>query len=62
MSTTARTLTYLRRLGFTVHVVERWLSRADVRHDLFGIGDIIGDQALGRQGNARSEAARSAAS
>jgi hypothetical protein len=41
MTPTARTLTYLRRLGFIADVCERWLPHAGVRRDLFGFADII---------------------
>jgi hypothetical protein len=53
MSPTARTLTYLRRLGFTADVCERWLPRANIRKDLFGCIDILaikpGEPVLGVQ-------------
>lgn len=41
-SPTQRTLKHLREQGFPlVEVVERWNSFAKVRHDLFGIIDVI---------------------
>lgn len=40
-SPTARALADLRDLGFTAAVVERWNPYAKVRHDLFGVIDII---------------------
>jgi hypothetical protein len=36
MSPTARTLAYLRRLGYAATVVERWLPRVRRRRDAFG--------------------------
>jgi hypothetical protein len=41
MTPTARTMQYLRRWGYLVDVVERWIPRANVRRDLFGIGDLL---------------------
>lgn len=41
MSPTSLTLRYLRRTGFFAEVCERWIPRANVRRDLFGIGDIL---------------------
>ncbi len=40
-SPTGRTLAYLRRAGYTPAVAERWIPRANVRKDLFGIIDIV---------------------
>jgi len=42
MTPTQRTLAYLKERGITAGVVERWIPRAKVRKDLFGIIDIIG--------------------
>jgi hypothetical protein len=41
MTPTARSLALLRRAGFLADVVERWIPRANVRRDLFGIGDVL---------------------
>jgi hypothetical protein len=41
MTPTARTLTALRRSGYVAEVVERWIPGANIRKDLFGIGDVI---------------------
>lgn len=41
MTPTARTLAYLRRGGFTVDVVERWLPRVGRRKDFLGCIDIL---------------------
>jgi hypothetical protein len=42
MSPTQRTLEYLRLSGYPlVGVVERWIPRALVRQDLFGILDVL---------------------
>jgi hypothetical protein len=41
MTPTARTLTLLRREGFTAGVVERWLPYARMRSDLFGCMDVV---------------------
>jgi hypothetical protein len=41
MTPTARSLAELRRLGYVADVVERWIPRAKVRKDLFGIFDIV---------------------
>jgi hypothetical protein len=38
---TGRSLVYLRRLGFTAAVVERWLPRVQLRQDLFGVADVL---------------------
>jgi hypothetical protein len=40
-SPTARTLTRLRRLGFTADVVERFIAPANIKRDVFGIGDVL---------------------
>jgi hypothetical protein len=48
MSPTARSLHCLRRLGFTVDVVERWLPHACVRRDLFGFADVLAVHARDR--------------
>lgn len=39
-----RSLAYLRELGWTAEIVERWNPHAKVRHDLFGFGDILAIQ------------------
>jgi hypothetical protein len=39
---TALTLAALRRSGYLADVAERWLPHANVRRDLFGIGDVVG--------------------
>ena len=41
MTPTQRTLATLRADGYTAEVVERWNPYARVRHDLFGIVDIL---------------------
>lgn len=41
MSPTARTLAYLRTLGYLAATVERWNPHAKVRQDLLGIGDVL---------------------
>lgn len=41
MTPTARTLAYLRKLGLMAEVVEKWIPRANIRKDLFGIVDIV---------------------
>ena len=41
MTPTARTLAALRRSGYLADVCERWILRANVRKDLFGILDIV---------------------
>lgn len=41
MTPTQRSLRYLRDLGYTCEVVERWNPHARVRQDLFGFADII---------------------
>jgi hypothetical protein len=38
---TARSLRYLRDLGYMVAVVEKWNPGARVRQDLFGFGDLL---------------------
>jgi hypothetical protein len=40
-SPTSRTLEYLRDNGWDADVVERWIPRAFIRKDLFGIIDIV---------------------
>jgi hypothetical protein len=47
MSPTERTLRHYREQGWTVEVVERWISygTGGVRRDLFGFIDIVGMQA-----------------
>lgn len=41
MTNTQRTLAYLKKQGWIVGMVERWLPRANVRQDLFNLIDII---------------------
>ena len=41
MTPTARSLAYLRKSGYLVGVVERWISGANVRRDLFGFADVL---------------------
>jgi hypothetical protein len=41
MTPTALTMRYMRRSGYLVDVAERWVPRANVRRDLFGIIDLI---------------------
>ena len=41
MTPTQRTLAALRADGYTAEVVEHWNPHARVRHDLFGIVDIL---------------------
>lgn len=41
MSPTERSLKYLRSLGYTATVVERWNVFAKIRQDLFGIIDVL---------------------
>ena len=48
MTPAARTLTYLRRLGFVVDVCERWLPRVNRRRDLFGFADVLAVHARDR--------------
>ena len=40
-SPTSRSLTFLRREGFQVDIVERWVIGANIRKDLFGFGDLL---------------------
>jgi hypothetical protein len=40
-SPTARSLAHLRRRGFIVAVVERWLPHAGKRADVWGFGDLL---------------------
>lgn len=40
MTPTARTLKYLRELGYCAEVVERWIPQARKRQDLFGFADL----------------------
>lgn len=57
MTPTARTLKYLRSLGYVAGVVERYCSFTRRRHDLFGFIDIIavrGDEVLGVQATTAS--------
>jgi len=41
LSPTARSLRYLRECGHVADVVERWIPRANVRRDLFGVIDVV---------------------
>lgn len=41
MTPTSRTLDALRADGWTVDVVERWIPGANIRRDLWGIGDVL---------------------
>jgi carbonic anhydrase len=41
MSPTERTLAYLRKLGYSAVVTERWNPFAKIRQDLFGIVDVL---------------------
>jgi hypothetical protein len=41
MSPTGRTLKLLRRGGWLVEVVERWVPGANIRRDLWGVGDVL---------------------
>lgn len=41
MSPTQRSLKYLRALGYTATVTERWNPFAKIRQDLFGIVDVL---------------------
>jgi hypothetical protein len=41
MTPTALTMRHLRRAGYLVDVVERWIPGAEIRRDLFGIGDLL---------------------
>lgn len=41
MTPTQRTLAYLRKLGHTAVVVERWNPHAHIRQDLFGFIDVL---------------------
>ena len=40
MTPTARTLKYLRELGYCAEVVERWIPQARKRRDLWGFADL----------------------
>ena len=42
MTPTARTLAYLRKLGYEAAVVEKWNMYARIRQDLFGCVDVVG--------------------
>lgn len=51
-SPTKLTLRHLRADGYTAEVVERWNPHARVRHDLFGVIDVLalrGDETLAVQ-------------
>ena len=41
MTPTQRSLRYLRDLGYTCEVVERWNYHTGRRHDLLGFGDLL---------------------
>lgn len=47
-SPTSRTLDYCRKQGWDAAVVERWNPHARVRHDLFGVIDILAMDGLVR--------------
>ena len=47
-SPTSRSLTFLRREGFQVDIVERWIIGANIRKDLFGFGDMLAVHRLDR--------------
>lgn len=42
MTPTARSLNLLRRQGWLVAIVERWLPHTKIRVDLFGFADLLG--------------------
>ncbi len=54
----ARTMNHLRRLGFSVGIVERWIAQAGIRKDLFGCIDLVackpGESVLGVQATVAS--------
>ena len=57
MSPTQLTLRALKRNGYTPEIVERWNPHARVRHDLFGIIDVLalkGDETLAVQATSDS--------
>ena len=41
MTPTSRSLAFLRREGFTVAVVEKWIPKLNVRADLWHFGDVL---------------------
>lgn len=41
MTPTARTLDLLRASGYLAETVEKWIPRANVRRDLFHVGDVL---------------------
>jgi len=41
MTPTQRSLAYLRKMGHTVAIVEKWNPHAKIRQDLFGFIDIV---------------------
>lgn len=41
MTPTALSMRMLRRQGYCVDVVERWVPHANIRRDCFGIGDLL---------------------
>lgn len=41
MTPTARTMAYLRGLGYEVAVVEKWNAYTRTRHDLYGFADLL---------------------
>ena len=41
LSPTSLTLRYLREQGYTAEVTEKWNPHARIRHDLFGIIDVL---------------------
>ena len=57
MTPTQRSLARLRADGYLAEVVERWNPHAKVRHDLFGLVDVLAlraGQVLGVQATSRS--------
>jgi hypothetical protein len=52
-STTSRALKILRSEGYSVDVTERWIPHSFIKHDLFGVFDLIamkpGEMILGIQ-------------
>ena len=41
MSPTQRTIAYLKKMGYSVAIVEKWNMFAKIRQDLFGFIDIV---------------------
>lgn len=64
-SPTQRSLAYLRKQGWTVCIVEKWIEQAQKRVDAFGFGDLLackptGEIALVQTTTAANMAARKA--